>query len=512
MLSPQSYPLPTELSHRAEVVFGDRFENCLVIEDDQLESIGCTALTNGRHIWVNPRIKSMAEDEVWHVFGHELAHMVQQRKGIVPRAANQQDTRLYYDPALEAEAEVLATYFVKGEPAPLQVEPGQQFGQNVYQPLVSVAGEPLKSFDQLPQSIQSITKFIDGGTRWLDWAIAENQSQFDFPDTVSLVTEIQAGLHGRGLLLISQLQMLIHPLALLSMPDLGIDAATNWLINDSQNSVVQLEGKNSFEKNGYLNQSQLSSVHRFLTQLGLGKRPVFQALGLGDQIAIYQAIAEPLGAWSLNPTFQKEAGDYAADYGVSARSFADYYRFYESLAKDPSFRNASASERANLARERSDATAKDLRNDLRCPLTVGIPDPLELQTQMQRWFSAGNALGFSRLSKGVVELNDHEQIARAELAALSQQIKTYLQQAQKIVQIGIPDPILVSQDGCFVFYSYNQNSSQAILKLERQTGCVTLETCSNVQTPVKANEQATQAVPASLNQNQNATQPAAGLV
>lgn len=474
MLALPRMPLPAHILKNAEPFFGCSFGNCRIATDAQLGKHGLTALTNGRDIWVDPSVWTFSPTDQKRVLGHELTHIVQQRQG---RAHGMRRRALArkYRLSLEKEADLVGEAFAKGKRSPHSVDGANlRVSSPVWQPLVSVAGAKLDSLDQLPASVLQVTSFIEGGLAWLSWAMGEPQSRFDFPNALSLVTEIQNGLHGEGLILVPEWELLIHPLALLSISDLGIEALCATLKEGSDNSVVQLEADRALQTHGYFRQNQLAVVGTFLEQVGLSSAPLFQALTLNDQIAIYQSISNPAGPWSLQADFQKEAAAYASAYSSSPISFADLYAFYATLSLSQDFRKMAPAERARYAQGRSDAIAVALRNQMRAAVIGEVFVPEAVQNLLRAWFSAGNGLGFARVSEAVARLSENSQIAKASGDGLLSEVRDYLQAAREVVQMGNVSPPRVSQNGQFLFYAFRKLQQTVHLRVERSSGCVTL--------------------------------------
>ena len=479
MPSTMTLPLPKAINDRAASFFGCEFDRVSVHLNHRPRQLGALAFTDGEDIWLDPMVACLPESLGWQVFGHELTHIVQQRQGRVGLDPSN-GTRVLDEASLEAEADRQAMRFAHGGRSEFRGTDASAGCPGILQYLVAVEGQRIGELTDLPQSIQMVTGMIQGGTDWLQWAAKEPATVFDFPDWLGLVDGIQWGLHGNGLILIESLGLLINPIALLSIPDVGIAALQTYLTSGNANSVADLEMEKVLRQNRYLTQSQLGAVGDFLNQVGLVDNPLFQAMSLGEQIAVYQAINQVPGDWALQPDNQSEAARYAADYAASPQAFGDFYDFYINHFAIPDLADLSPDRRARLARTRSDEIAASLRNDMRCPSVVGTPVPEKFQNEMRAWFSAGNGLGFPSVSRGVMSVADLKKAEGLNGQALQRQIDKYLDRAKAIVNHAKPDPQpYVAQDGSAFFYRFGSGGTQAELQLECASGAVTLAQCTD---------------------------------
>lgn len=101
-------PLAPAVLQRVESFFGTSFADVRVHVGPQAGAIGAVAFTQGSHIHFAPGQYPPSSPQSWHILGHELAHVVQQRAGRVrnPFGAG---VAVVQDAALEAEAERLGS-------------------------------------------------------------------------------------------------------------------------------------------------------------------------------------------------------------------------------------------------------------------------------------------------------------------------------------------------------------------------------------------------------------------
>lgn len=97
-------PLPDEIRRDAEELFGEDFSDVRVIVSDAAPKIGAIAFTSGSEIHIAPGVYRPGTEATRALLGHELAHVVQQRRG---RATNPHGygVAVVRDQGLEAEAD-----------------------------------------------------------------------------------------------------------------------------------------------------------------------------------------------------------------------------------------------------------------------------------------------------------------------------------------------------------------------------------------------------------------------
>ncbi len=126
-------PLDDDLRLKMETAFETDLSDVRVHEDPTADEIDAIAYTRGRRIHFAPgafRPNSAAGQEI---IGHELTHVIQQRRGRVD-APSEAERTIDEDPRLEGEAERLGRRAAEGKPA--AIDGGSAAGQ----PVAALAG------------------------------------------------------------------------------------------------------------------------------------------------------------------------------------------------------------------------------------------------------------------------------------------------------------------------------------------------------------------------------------
>jgi hypothetical protein len=97
-------PVPEEVRRRAEELLGENLSDVRIIVTAQVEQLGARAFTSGSRIYVTPREYQPGSERWLQLLGHELAHVVQQRRGQA-RNPHGHGVVSVRDAALEAQAE-----------------------------------------------------------------------------------------------------------------------------------------------------------------------------------------------------------------------------------------------------------------------------------------------------------------------------------------------------------------------------------------------------------------------
>lgn len=110
-------PLPAGVEEVMGRAFGHDFSAVRVHEGTEAAALGAIAFTRGRDLYFAPGRFQPASFAGRKLLGHELAHVVQQRSGVVRRPPG---TPINRDPRLEAEAEAAGGEAARGRPAPVR--------------------------------------------------------------------------------------------------------------------------------------------------------------------------------------------------------------------------------------------------------------------------------------------------------------------------------------------------------------------------------------------------------
>ncbi|WP_158501557.1 DUF4157 domain-containing protein [Vitiosangium sp. GDMCC 1.1324] len=106
-------PLPEEVRHRAEALFGEDFSGVRIHVSPEARQMGARAFTSGMNIYLAPGEWNPRTERGLQLLGHELAHVVQQRSG---RAHNPYNygVAVVQDADLEAEADRMGWALARG--------------------------------------------------------------------------------------------------------------------------------------------------------------------------------------------------------------------------------------------------------------------------------------------------------------------------------------------------------------------------------------------------------------
>src|SRR3954463_1413095 len=128
---------------------------------------------------------------------------------------------------------------------------------------------------------------IEGGLAWFEWAIFHREASYHFADEAGLVDAVQSGLHDSQLLFLPQVGLIASPdkLMTLETDELRLLARAR---NPDQNPARRGEIQALLERHGLVPAAEIEAAGRFLDGLGIGGLPLFQAMDLGDRLALIQ--------------------------------------------------------------------------------------------------------------------------------------------------------------------------------------------------------------------------------
>ncbi len=170
-----SFPLPYALRKQMEQLFSADFGEVIVHIGPEAAQLGAAAFAHGSHLHFAPEFFAPERPDGLRLLGHELAHVLQQRHGLVPVQPG--TCRIVHDAALEAEAELAGACCALGFPVtlagddstrPLQAQSVIQCSSPPPFPLGDLARLPAfggRLLALLPTTDQKSLLFVDKTTR-----------------------------------------------------------------------------------------------------------------------------------------------------------------------------------------------------------------------------------------------------------------------------------------------------------------------------------------------------------
>jgi hypothetical protein len=329
---------------------------------------------------------------------------------------------------------------------------------------ISVAGRPTPAPGTLSPVARLALAFVDGGSAWLQWAIAEPAARYDFPDESALVAQVQQGLHGSRLALLPRLQLLVSPVKLMTLGEAGLRTLARAESGDDSAAVMS-ELYKLLAHHRLLSASDLAVGQTFLGQLGVASAPVVQAMDFNDRQAVHELMCLPAPQDSDIQALQQEAAAFALQQAHTPLEFCDYYRTYLDCAERAGLLRASAEQRHAAASAAVYALAPLMFGALDGPQLEGLPSPAEVGHALSNWLKHGKSVGFARLSQGVQQLVQHSAYQGETLGAARDVVSLYLQAVQSFLLSQPPGQGCMGQDGATCTFALEGHGQQAELQL-----------------------------------------------
>ncbi len=328
---------------------------------------------------------------------------------------------------------------------------------------LQVGGQPLTQLDQLSPGARQVMEFVRGGPEWLEWAAAETVPEhFAFAGEAALVEAVQAGLHDTSVVLLSELGLQVDVRRLWQLSPESLEVVAGNVRKDGRPTVKQ---RKALAANRLWTSEELEKATALLTEMGVASEPVFQAMSLGDRVAV-RGLTES--------TASAGAAKLAVDQAVSPREFVDYYRFYMLVSEQLPGRSSVESRRSR-AEEIRGIVEPAVRPLLRCPHAPSDLSAAQAAALVQEWLETGRALGFSRLSHGLREIVGFAGVDISDSAAAERAIESYAEALNPLLQ-GEPDSEELTQDGSNQqFRWHGGDGSSAVLAHSRSAGILAIE-------------------------------------
>jgi len=307
--------------------------------------------------------------------------------------------------------------------------------------------------------------FIDGGTEWLAWAVANTTSRYDFPDETLLVAEVQHGLHASRYTLLPQLQLMVSPVKLMTLGFANLRTLAR-AENGNTSSVVEAQVRRILADHGLLTQVDLAAGTSFLVELGVADAPVFQSMGFHERRAIYALLHLGEGPDAFTPALRHDAALFAVQQARTPQEFADYYQVYLQQVAHAGALSASAAQREALASGAMQVLLPLLFGALDCPQVGELASPDQVSRTVGQWLTNGKQLGFARLSHGVQQVVRHSAYKNETGDAARRVLDLYLQAARSFVASTRPQRPRMGQDGASSTFMLDAGNQQALLHVD----------------------------------------------
>lgn len=477
------YSLPDALRGPAERFYGEPLGDVTVVVGDTPARLGALALAGADILYLTPELLWLPPRSLMAVLGHELAHVIQQRRGRVS-AARRGGPSLIVDPACEREAEALgeafasfaASFAATAPAAPCwhirRVAPQSRVG--AVQPLISIGGIPLPAPRLLSSRAAQILAWIADGPAWLAWAIGTTAPRYEFSGEAALLAAIQLGLHGSPLTYLPRLELQVAPQKLMMLADAALQVLAGFEAGNT-GSVVEVQARKILGDEDLLGERELAVGRRFLAEIGVADAPLLRTLSLADQIGIYELVRDSRGAVTMRADLQSEAAAFAVDRAVTPLEFVDLYKAYLVLTARLALLDGTTAARGEAVQRTFAALRPGLCAALDGPELPLLAAPAEVQRVVRGCASLGRRVGFPRLSAGVVQLVQNTRFDRQSGAEATALIDRCMQESQAFLAAYEPAPPRLGQDGERCFYRVDGGTLQAEL-VRDESGVLTLRT------------------------------------
>lgn len=451
--------------------FDEDLSNVRVCVDATPLRFGALAIARGQTIHLHPDVMAQSEKVRHEVLGHELAHIVQQRRGRAIPRKTMDGVPVCDDPALEMEANDLGLEFARyAASLPTErtrmsfshADSSSRHGKELVQCLVTLGTKPLRNVSELSEPAVEVLSLIRNGATWMKWALNDTSNTYEFRDENTLLCGVQAGLHGTPLVLLTKTKLLVGATKLLSM---SIDALKTLAANEATTTNgVGMQAQKVLNANDLKTQDTLATIGPFLQQAGVATAPIFQAMGLADQIAIYDLMRLSERIPAMKPALQNNAAAFAVSLATSPIEFVDLYKIYYQVALRQNLMDVDVTARNEQVQQVWQTLVPFVMTWLDCPSFGRMQKPAGLYDSILRWGRPGGKVGFTRLSSGVFQIVANSVYVNQSGAEAWSIVNTYAKDAQTFLLANAPTTAYVAQDGLSCNYVAQSDSLEARLQ------------------------------------------------
>ena len=440
------------------------------------------ASTDGRTIYLNVQGHRLSFSQWMRALAHEIAHLWQQNSGMVTPSRRLRGVAVNEDAWLEEHADSLvsqilpllcAGYWPLQSASTLQREP-------VLQNLLRCRGKMVRSVDDLQPGAKALMSCIPQGNQWMQ-TIAQASTEYDFQNDLELLAGLQAGVHGSPLLLLRNLQLVVHPEALRGLSSDDLASIAQIETGQDDNSVVRMRVRRVLAAQQLLTESELKIANEFSAQMNMAEEPVFHSMDLSDRVDLFNLLNNASSEQEQDASLQAEASRFAVTHAANLPEFIDYYRFYMAEIREVGNDAQDAEKRMRTTETALDRLPEFCLDMLWVPTLNGTPSKSELPGIIAQREAAGFPLGFPRLSAALSFLAREVPLNGATGESAARIIQEQLQQLQNLWTSNVPGSVRVAQSGSERIYSYLTSSQRAGLSLSAE-GILSIADCQLLPT------------------------------
>lgn len=191
--------LPSPVRQKMERAFGEDLSDVKIQEGSRARGLDPVAFTRGRSIHLAPGTFRPHSEAGQRLLAHEIAHVVQQRRGLVRATHRHGELPLNADPALESQADQAGDRAVRGQPAFVRGAPVRPAAPAAGAPVAQgflglgyLAGAISSAYDWGRQKVQDYRRFwaLYGNLQGTDPELADRFSHIGTMDEAEWMADL----------------------------------------------------------------------------------------------------------------------------------------------------------------------------------------------------------------------------------------------------------------------------------------------------------------------------------
>ena len=471
----QNLHLPIDIRTRAERISGVDLSDVVVqISDKAFSNFGLAA-TCKTHICISSSLQNLPHNFQVEVLGHEIAHVIQYKKGLMGEAASMgRQEILSHELRMEGEAWIAGKRFSEGSEYAFE-SLSRKFSNSLpYQQYLLIDGKLISTLSELSEKSQTILQMIESGSKWFEWTAKQEDQGYTFSSESEFLEGVQSGLHGSSLMLISKPDLLVNPVRLLGLSIEELTLLKAKQESEKSNKVESLQVHKILSGNGLRIKSELAIGFDFLKQIGVSDATILQAMSLGDLVDLFDMVDESSSSSSLNSSIQKEGAKFALAIAQNPGEFIDLYKFYITVGDKLGTTATKPAKRKVLAEQYVQDIVECLFDAGLSPIVEPGISPIELRAAIQNWIDGGRYVGFRSVSRGALQVMKNSRLCEpGQTLNTRNVVEEYLTRSQNFLKSYEASPMKLTQDGLVGVYQLNEKEASATLEVTQQ-GYLTL--------------------------------------
>jgi len=317
----------------------------------------------------------------------------------------------------------------------------------------------LQSIEQLPDNIQTLLTLIPYSSQWVQTMLDDKVNTVSFPSTDAFVERLSIGLRGTSLLYFDNMNVTVDIKKLLEMNanDLRDMSHFSNEVVAGQDASQKLANSQLLKKYKIVSNDAFSAITQFLQQQQCPNLPLNWSASLSDNIAFYDILIYCESTYKVGQNVKEQALIWAKEQAQTVAELAHYYCCYLTWISETDGRSHPIED---VLAQLSPLVLGNLDR----PRVTFELDQKTLRDAITQWDEAGNTLGFTSFSAGLLNLVLN--INLTQIDTIEEQAVDYIHELQQQLKDHLATDSFINQAGQYRHYIFSLPTKTIMLNID----------------------------------------------